>query len=353
MSQDISQQILEQVKAAMDSKTPLAISAGRSKDFLGREISGLPLSLAQHQGIVDYDPRELVMTARVGTSLSELQQTLAEQGQMLPFEPPSFAPTATLGGTLACGLSGPARPFAGSARDYVLGVQVINGRGELLNFGGRVIKNVAGYDLSRLMVGAMGTLGIITQASLKVLPQPQFSQTLVQQFSQQHAIERMNRLAGSPAPLTAAAWYDGSLYLRFAGAESSVKQAVSESGGELLEDAERFWHELREHEHEFFQSGQTLWRLSLPPATPPLSLSGDVFIDWAGAQRWYVGDATESEIRELAAKAGGHASMFRHAERQGDVFQPLPAALMKLHRNIKQSLDPFGLLNPGRMYRDL
>jgi len=354
---DIENQLQQQLSEAIDTGRQLTISGGHSKDFYGRSIKGDEFSLAGHAGVVDYDFRELVITARAGTTLQELTQVLADNGQMLPFEPPSFGNSATLGGTLACGLSGPRRPYSGSARDLLLGVRIFNGKAQPLDFGGQVMKNVAGYDLSRLMVGAMGTLGVLLQASIKVLPRPETELTLVQQQDAGTAINIMNQLAAQTIPLSAAAHLDNRLYLRFSSVESSVQKARKTVGGDLLEDGRFFWESLKEHQLAFFNSDKTLWRLSLPAATPELKLNGQTLYDWGGAQRWFIseseGDNEQQEIRQALALAGGHATQFRHADRLGDVFHPLPAALMQIHRQLKTSMDPAGVFNPGRLFAKL
>ncbi|MCU0835035.1 MAG: glycolate oxidase subunit GlcE [Chromatiaceae bacterium] len=354
MSNDDSERLQYAVCAAIAAKRPLAIRGGGSKAFLGRAPQGEPLDVAGHSGIVNYQPKELVLTARGGTTLEEIESALAEAGQMLPFEPPRFGPGATLGGTIACGLSGPARPYLGAARDLVLGTRVLTGRGEILRFGGEVMKNVAGYDVSRLMTGAYGTLGVLLELSLKVLPAPAATRTLSQERDPAQAIELMNRWAGRPLPVTATC-YDGErLYVRLSGAEKGVAQAAAEIGGEPLAGAESFWREkIREQGHGFFAGNTPLWRLSVPQAAPPLALPGKQLIEWGGAQRWLRSDAPADAIREVVTRAGGHASLFRGGDRSGEVFHPLPAVLMTLHRRLKQAFDPDGLLNPGRLYADL
>jgi glycolate oxidase FAD binding subunit len=293
----------------------------------------------------------LVITARGGTPLRELEATLAEKGQMLPFEPPHFGPRATLGGTIACGLSGPRRPYAGAARDFVLGTRVLNGRGEILRFGGEVMKNVAGYDVSRLMVGALGTLGIMLDVSLKVLPKPVEEITLAQPGTAAEALEIMNRWAGQPLPLSAGCFDGDRLYLRLSGAAAGVNAARALIGGDLVDDGPAFWDSLREHTHPFFRGAAPLWRLSVPPGAPPLPLSDETLYDWGGAQRWLETDETPDRIREVAAQVSGHATLFRGGDRSGEVFHPLARPLEALHRNLKQAFDPHGIFNPGRMYR--
>ena len=348
MKTDLSRELQERVVEAAASGTPLAIVGGGSKAFLGRVASGAPLSVAGHRGIVSYEPRELVLTARAGTPLREIEAALAERGQMLPFEPPHFGATATLGGTIACGLSGPRRPYAGSARDHVLGVRLINGRAEQLRFGGEVMKNVAGYDLSRLQAGAFGTLGVILEVSLKVLPRPADEVTLVQDRDAADSLAYLADLARRPLPLSAACHDGDRLYLRLSGAATAVAQSCGQLGGEPLADADAFWRDqIKEQGHAFFQDGAPLWRLSLPPASPWLALPGKFLLDWGGAQRWLKTDAPGELIQQAAAQANGHASLFRGA--QGGVFQPLPPAMQALHRRIKHAFDPQNLFNPGRM----
>ncbi|MEZ5590966.1 MAG: glycolate oxidase subunit GlcE [Gammaproteobacteria bacterium] len=255
--QALAQQLSEQVQAAAAERTPLSIQGGASKSFYGRrDASNHPvLTLADYQGVISFEPTELTVTAAAGTPLVALEQTLAESNQQLPFEPPHFGPDATLGGTIACGLSGPARPYTGSARDFVLGMKIINGRGEILNFGGQVMKNVAGYDVSRLLTGSLGTLGVILEVSLKVLPRPAQELTLTQSCDEAEAIDRFSRWAGKPYPISAAAYFDGTLYLRLAGAASAVTAAQASIGGDILADGATFWQALREQELAFSTPG--------------------------------------------------------------------------------------------------
>ena len=344
---DISQQLAEAVKAAAAAHTPLAIRGSGTKRFYTGELRGEPLDVTGHRGIVSYEPTELVIAARAGTPLAEVEAVLADKGQMLGFEPPYFGETATLGGTIACGFSGPRRPYAGSARDFVLGTRIINGRGEILKFGGEVMKNVAGYDVSRLMVGALGTLGVLLEVSLKVLPIPAKELTLSFEMPVDQAIATMNTWAGQPLPLSAACHLGDTLYIRLSGTEPGVRAAQAKLGGELVEKGAEFWRELREHERGFFQDAVPLWRLSVPPATPPINLPGKWLIDWGGAQRWLKSDAPANAVYEQAAKAGGHATLFRPAKQNGATFHPLPPALATLHRNLKRAFDPDSRINSG------
>ena len=349
---DCLDSLREQVTQAFEARRPLAVTGGGSKAFYGRNSEGTPLQVAGHRGILDYEPSELVLSARAGTPLADIEALLQEHGQMLAFEPPHFGPGATLGGTVACGLSGPRRPWTGAVRDFVLGVSILNGRGEPLSFGGRVMKNVAGYDLSRLMAGALGTLGVLTSVSVKVLPRPETEMTLGFDMDAARAIDACARRAASPLPLSGACHHAGRLHLRLSGSERGVQQARDRLGGERLDDGESFWTALRDHRHPFFDSSRPLWRLSVPPATPPLDLPGDSLLDWGGAQRWLYTDTPAERIRAAARAAGGHATRFRGGDRD-DVFQPLPAPLLALHKRLKQALDPAGILNPGRLYGDL
>jgi len=349
---DQTDKLTQSVKAALDAGKPLQIIGSGSKSFYGREPVGDPLRINGHTGIVHYEPTELVITARSGTSLAEIESTLAENGQMLPFEPPSFGEGATLGGTIACNVSGPRRPYAGSARDFVLGCKLINGDAEVLHFGGEVMKNVAGYDVSRLQCGALGTLGVLLDVSLKVLPKPETELTLARECTEKQAIDTMNRLGGQPYPLSAASYDGNQLYLRLSGSEAGVDAARNHIGGDVVSDGNGFWQKLNNHRLPFFEGEQTLWRLSLAPATPPLSLKGRSFIDWGGAQRWLRSDETPEHIRKTVARVGGHATQFRNGDRR-QPFHPLEPGLMSLHKRLKRSFDPQGVFNPGRMYEDI
>ena len=468
MNQDLTQTLAARVAAAQAEGRPLRIQGGGTKTWLGRAVDGEPLAVGGHRGILSYEPTELVITARAGTPLVEIQAALAERGQWLAFEPPHFSPAmdlanesldasasaggggggsgnananadaggstnanvgglpgkATLGGTIACGLSGPARPYTGAARDFVLGVRLINGKGEVLRFGGEVMKNVAGYDLSRLMAGAQGTLGVLLDVSLKVLPRPAVEMTLVFDLSPAEAIRRFNQWAGQPLPLSAACHDGERAHVRLAGNEAAVRAAQARLGGEVLAgEAESFWRAVRELRHPFFRQGSAyqpgtayqpgrayqkgtasqtgaapLWRLSLPPATPHDPALGPQFIDWGGALRWVHG---EDPLWSVAQAAGGHASRYALAFTRQDIgvadevdadaagaagatgatdvsgtqelgagpdrtkkretvemtgsaiLQPLPPALLALHRRLKAAIDPRGILNPGRIYPEL
>ncbi len=350
--QDIRTTLQDAVLQALAEGTPLNITGGGSKSFYGRIAQGRALAVSGHSGILHYEPSELIITPRCGTPLAEIESTLAEHNQMLAFEPPHFNARATLGGAIACGLSGPRRPFAGSARDFVLGVKILNGKGEILSFGGEVMKNVAGFDVARLMTGAMGTLGVLLEVSLKVLPKPAYEASLYQAMPLAAAIAIMLRWAGQPWPLSALCHDGRYLYARLSGAEAAVKGVCGKLGGELLPEAERFWQDLREQRLPFFGGADALWRLSLPPAAPLPRVPGKWLLDWGGAQRWLKSQAPGEGVFEVAKGGGGHAICFRSGDRHADVFQPLEPGLKRLQRNLKGAFDPHGIFNPGRLYRD-
>ncbi len=354
MTEDnIGARLQDQVRQEAQEKRGLNIVSGGSKTMLGRRPAGDVLAVSGHRGIVDYDPRELVLSARAGTPLAEIEQTLADNNQMLAFEPPHFGDHATLGGTIACGLSGPRRPYAGAARDFVLGCRLLNGKAEILRFGGQVMKNVAGYDISRLMAGAWGTLGVLLEVSLKVLPRPAAVTTLYHECSAADAITLMSGLLGKALPVDAACYYKGQCYLRLAGSERSVHEARRKLPGDALSPRSHFWQRLGEQQLSFFNGDKPLWRIVVKPDTPPLALGGEWLFDWGGAQRWLFSDNDAQQIRGVVQQHGGHATMFRGGDRDGEVFQPLAEPLRLLHQRLKTSFDPQGIFNPGRMYAEL
>ncbi|WP_051231916.1 glycolate oxidase subunit GlcE [Stutzerimonas azotifigens] len=348
--QDQSQALLERVNQAIADRTPLRIQGGGSKAFLGRPVQGETLDTRGHRGIVSYDPTELVITVRAGTPLIELDRALDEAGQMLACEPPRLGEHATVGGMIGAGLSGPRRPWSGSVRDFVLGSRVITGHGKHLRFGGEVMKNVAGYDLSRLMAGSFGCLGLLTEVSLKVLPKPRLTRNLRIEMDLERALLNLCEWGQQPVPITAASYEGGALHLRLEGGEGSVNAACDRFGGEEL--ALGYWDDLNEQRLAFFQDPRPLWRLSLPNATPPLALPGEQLIDWGGAQRWLKSDAEATVIRAIASEVGGHATCFSAAVVDSP-FQPLAAPLLRYHRQLKAALDPHGIFNPGRMYAEV
>jgi glycolate oxidase FAD binding subunit len=358
MDQALSQ-LCETVRAASESRTPLLIRAGGTKDFYGNTAEGTLLDPRRVAGIVDYEPTELVVTARAGTSLSELEQLLTENGQMLAFEPPHFGANATIGGCIAAGLSGPRRvsfgPTYGGVRDFVLGARLVDGRGELLSFGGTVMKNVAGYDVSRLLAGSMGILGVIAEVSIKVLPRPISHHTLCFEMPEVAAVYKLNEWAGRPLPLSASVWCDGALYLRLAGASAAVSAARLQLGGEDFDNrqADAFWTSIREQTHPFFDGDAPLWRISVPSTAPVLSIGEPSLIEWNGSLRWLRTNQSAEQVRECARQAGGHATLFRGGDRSAGAFTPLTPPIAAIHRRLKTQFDPANIFNRGRLYPDL
>ncbi|MEN8130470.1 MAG: glycolate oxidase subunit GlcE [Pseudomonadota bacterium] len=352
-TQDQTETLIGAVKEAQGMNTPLVIQGGNTKHFYGRKIEGQALDISAHQGVIHYEPTELVITARAGTPLRELEQRLHKHRQMFPFEPPHFGAQTTLGGAVAAGLSGPRRPWGGAVRDNVLGVALINGKGERLHFGGEVMKNVAGYDLARTMAGALGTLAVLLEVSIKVSPRPAKEMTYALSVDNASAIQLMNTWAALPLPISAT-WYDGKdLYVRLSGTEQGVQAAAKTIAGEPLDWSDMFWQNIREQGETFFMDDTPLWRLSVPPAMPPLNLPGKTAMEWNGALRWLKSDAPAPVIREETQQARGHATLFRNGDRTGEVFHPLPPPLLSLHKKFKKAWDPHGIFNPGRMYKDL
>jgi len=350
--QNLIDQFSETIRLAAGRAEPLRIRGSGSKDFYGGPLAGTVLDIAPYCGIVEYEPKELVLTARAGTPLAEIEKVLADNGQMLPFEPPHFGPGATLGGCVAAGLSGPRRAYQGAVRDFVLGVRMLDGRGDDLKFGGQVMKNVAGYDVSRLMVGAMGTLGLLLETSLKVLPRPLKETTLYFEMNEAQAIATMNRWAGQPLPLSATCHCHDVLTVRLSGAASAVNAALIKLGGEVDEHGADFWQNLREQTATFFNTEAPLWRISLPATAQPLNLPGTQLIEWGGAVRWLQTDANADAVRQAASHAGGQATLFRGGDKSQGVFHPLPVPLMEIHKRLKLSFDPHGIFNAGRMCKD-
>ncbi|MBI5450352.1 MAG: glycolate oxidase subunit GlcE [Gammaproteobacteria bacterium] len=360
MAKDVDQGriIQEQIRAAAASKESLTVVGGGSKAFYGRITSAEDkvLKVAGHRGIIRYTPSELVVTARCGTPLAEINAALAEHGQMLGFDPPAYDKTATLGGAIACGLAGPRRPYAGSIRDHVLGVTCVTGRGEILHFGGEVVKNVAGFDVPRLMVGSMGTLAVLLDVSLRVVPRPQYEVTLAFDVDQHEGMRRMHEWWKAGALPISAACHDGQQsYLRLSGYEAAVNAARARLGGEVYGKGEQFWSDLRDQRMDFFRltdEESNLWRITVAPTAQPLKLVSDSLIEWGGALRWIKTILPSQVIRAIATRGSGHATLFRGERRYGMVFHPLPEGVYALHRRLKAAFDPQGILNPGRMYPD-
>ena len=372
--------ITDRITAAAADHTPLRIRGGGSKDFYGESLQGELLDVSGYRGITSYEPSELVVTVRAGTPLAELEATLAEQGQCLAFEPPGFSSakgqpgTATCGGMVAAGLSGPSRASVGSVRDFVLGVKLINGRSELLTFGGQVIKNVAGYDVSRVMAGAMGTLGFMTEISLKVLPVAPAEATLVFELDQARALAQLNRWGGQPLPLNASCWvHDDSaegqpekLYVRLRGAVAAVESACRKMTQDVpgarmdIAAAAQDWQACREFQLPFFKRASDdlcLWRLSVPQTAPALDLPWAQLVEWHGGQRWlWAPLSAQSALRQAASAVGGNATIFSSSKAIDTAargrFTPLKAPLDGIHKRLKAEFDPAGIFNRGRLYPD-
>ena len=378
----VIEQFLTQIRHAIAHGQTLRIQGGNSLHFYGEAAaSAQVLDTRAHAGIISYEPSELVVTVRAGTPLSELEALLAEQGQCLAFEPPRYRSTndqhsqATVGGAVAGGLAGPARAVAGGVRDHVLGVQMINGKGESLSFGGQVMKNVAGYDVSRVLAGSMGTLGLITDVSLKVLPQAPAEVTLVCPLPQQAALELLHRWGAQPLPLNASCWVNDSsrqpaqdlLFVRLRGAVAAVHSAVPRMSADVqavggvasvmdTAQASIDWSSCRDQSLPFFTPPApdlALWRLSLPPTAPVLALPYSPLIEWQGALRWlWAPLSAASALRAAATQVGGHATVFRSPlTAAGDVpsvFSPLPTVQQRIQRELQKQFDPHGVFNTGR-----
>jgi glycolate oxidase FAD binding subunit len=327
MEKDATSDIRDQVLAA---RGPVRLVGGGTKQFYGREVEGVDLNLGGHRGILSYDPAELVLTARAGTPLADIEAALA--------------------GTIACGIAGPARAYAGAIKDFVLGVTLMNGEGKVLRFGGQVMKNVAGYDIARTTVGSLGTLGVLMDVSLKVLPSATFSATRVFELDAPIAFSRLSAWAGQPSCISATCWIDGGLHLRLTGSEAAVEGAASRLGGEPLDGAGEFWRSVREQTHVFFNDAAELIRVAVPSLTAPSVFGAPGMMEWSGAQRWFKNPADAGAIRAAAVAAGGFATFFRTRQRNGEVFQPLPTVQMRLQQSLKAVFDPRGMFNRGRLY---
>ena len=364
-------QLTDRIAQASANKQALRIRGGGTKDFLGNTPHGELLDTTGLRGIVSYEPTELVVTARAGTPLAELEAVLAERRQCLAFEPPHFSyrpGTATVGGMVAAGLSGPARASVGAVRDYVLGVKLLNGRGEHLVFGGQVMKNVAGYDVSRLMAGSMGVLGVITEVSLKVLPMAPAEATLVFELDQAEALAQLHRWGAQPLPLNASCWVldaDKSLlFVRLRGAVAAVASAVTrmtrDAVGHQMDNAQAMpdWQACRDHRLPIFvtasDAAPDLWRLSLPQTAPVLDLPWAQLVEWHGAQRWLRAPAAAGAgLRELVARYGGSATLFVAAQADDphaqSRFSPLAPALKLIHQRLQAEFDPAGIFDADRL----
>lgn len=361
--QKVLTQLVEAIREAGKKNQPLRFRGGGTKDFFGQSLVGNIIDTSAYAGIVDYDPAELVITARCGTALSEIEAVLAESGQCLPFDPPHFRigsaqSTATIGGAFAAGLSGPRRQSVGALRDFVLGAKMVDGNAQLLSFGGQVMKNVAGYDVSRLLAGSLGTLGLITEISLKVLPIPAATLTLEFQMDQPSALAFFNKCSSLPLPIAATAWFEDTALIQLAGAHAAVRAATQKLGGETLPErmAKDQWDGLRNQSHDFFMRhrSEPLWRIAVPSVAPVLRLPGEQLVEWKGGQRWWhaPSDApmTAEQVRLVAREAGGHATLFRNGDKSNGVFDMLPPAAWAIHKRLKSTFDPMGILGVDRMY---
>ncbi|MGV7208529.1 glycolate oxidase subunit GlcE [Oxalobacteraceae bacterium A2-2] len=347
----IAEQFRERIQAASATGRALRLRGGGTKDWHGQALNGEVLDTGDYRGVVSYEPTELVVTARCGTPLDEIEALLAQHRQMLAFEPPRYGPGSTVGGVVASGLSGPRRASAGAVRDFVLGAVLMDGRGEALRFGGQVMKNVAGYDVARLLAGSLGTLGLILEVSLKVLPMPVRETTLRFELGEIEALERLNLWAGQPLPISASCWRHGVLTVRLSGAEAALAAARARLGGEQVPEGAAFWQALRDQTHDYFSGAQALWRLSVPPNASAIVLRGEQLIEWGGAQRWLrTDDGHAQDIRRTTAAVGGHATLFRGGDKGLGVFHPMQPGLLAIQRRLQLSFDPAGIFNPGRMY---
>lgn len=354
---DQTSTLQQQIISACKHKTTCRIEGAGSKDFIGNPSSGVSINTQAHTGIISYDASELVVTVRSGTTLKEIEQTLAEKNQMLAFEPPAFNENSTIGGTIACNLSGPSRPYTGAARDFLLGSKIINGKGEVLQFGGQVMKNVAGYDASRLMAGAYGTLGLILDVSLKVLPRPGSEITIKIEQTVDAAIHSINSLSARNLPISASCYLDQHLYIRLSSSEKNTQAAsqiiCNEMSGIEISNSENFWQQIRHQRHEFFNSNSQIARLSVPPTSNNIKIEGEQLIEWGGALRWLKTNTSIEEIRQTIQPLNGHATAYKNFDQEAEYFQPLAPGLEIIHQRLKKAFDPAGILNPDRLYKEL
>ncbi len=356
---DISSALQNSVKDAISNRTPLYIHGGNSKLFYGNIVDAAKLDISKHTGVISYDPTELCITVRAGTLLSDIEKVLDAENQLLPFEPPQYSPNTTIGGALAAGISGPRRAYTGSARDAILGVKIINGKGEIVSFGGQVMKNVAGYDLSRMMVRSQGTLGVILEVSIRLLPKPKREMTFSFNGDQAFALNYFQSSRVEQLPITASAWFNEEAYLRFSGSDNSLSK-ISEDlkntlSAKVLDESSQFWMDIRDHKHHFFgRTDKPLWRLSLSPAADEIKqINDNQFIEWGGAQRWVNTNTPSNIIQSSASSRNGYATLFQGDIPEVSCFPKLDKTLMKFHKQLKENMDPHGIFNPGRMYSGL
>ena len=359
---DISEQLQNNVKEAINTKTPLFICGGRSKEFYGNPVDAKPLEVSPHTGVISYEPTELCITVRAGTRLKDIEALLAEHQQILPFEPPTYSDNTTIGGAIAAGISGPRRAYTGSARDAILGVQMINGEGEIVTFGGQVMKNVAGYDLSRLMVRSLGTLGVLLNVSIRLLPKPSHDLTLSFSASQEQALLYFQDLRVRQYPVTGSVWYEDQVSLRVSASEKIIESTRKKIAAQDIVESltendtnDTFWQDIRDHKHAFFnQNDKPLWRFSLPPASEMLSrIDDNLLIEWGGAQRWAHSRTPANIIHSIAHSRRGFATSFRYGEPGTAKFPALETTVLELHKRLKTKMDPHNIFNPNRMYEGL
>ena len=356
---DVSLSLQNTIQNAITEKSSVYIHGGNSKLFYGNIVDAPALDVSQHTGIIDYDPTELCITVRAGTLLSDIEKTLAAENQILPFEPPQYTSKATIGGAIAAGISGPRRAYSGSIRDAILGVKIINGHGEIVTFGGQVMKNVAGYDLSRMMVRSQGTLGVILEVSIRLLPKPKNEITICLEGSQSFAIDFFQASRTKQMPITASAWCNEQTFLRLSGSEKvladQLKKLIKENKASPVKDPKNFWNDIRDHKHPFFETtSKSLWRWSLPPASEELvQMNDNQLIEWGGAQRWITTNSPANLIHNSANSRKGYATLFKGGLPETPSFHKLDDNLMKLHKQLKHNMDPHGIFNPGRMYSGL
>lgn len=365
MNHSFIQDTQEIIRNTIQSKGLIRITGSGTKDWFGAELKGDPLSTKGYQGIINYQPDELVITVKSGTSLKEVELALEEKNQQFAFEPPYFGESATIGGMVCSGLAGPGRVSAGSLRDFVLGAKIMDGQGQIMNFGGTVMKNVAGYDVSRLMPASLGTLALLLDVSIKVLPKPAATATLTAQINQAEAIHLMNLLASQPWPLSASAWQGeqmGQLHIRLNGAKAAVASAIHHFGNQYgmkplnQTEAEQYWKDLKEQQLPWFKnSAETpLWRFAVAPTSKPLSLSGETLIEWHGGQRWWKGSIEPSTAKRIAQTAQGHASLFRASDKTSAMLSslkdhPLTRPLVSIQDQLSKAFDPHGVFATGRL----
>jgi len=350
---DDSKSLLEQVVNASQHKQPIRLVGGNSKPFYGNQSPSdhnlETISCAQHTGIIDYEPSELYITARSGTPLKVIEEILAEKQQMLPFEPAAFSHAATIGGTIACGVSGPRRPFSGSCRDSILGVDIINGLGEPLSFGGHVMKNVAGYDVSRGMCGSLGTLGLITQVSVKVIPKPDYETTVVIHANFDDALKYLSEIRQTALPMSANYYENEQLFIRFSLSTEELDTFNRRFKANIYDDAQ-FWYQVREQRKQFFSRQEPLWRCSLPIGSPAFKLSGNMVAEWNAGLHWYKTQESAEHIQQLCQNVGGHAQLFSTEPHKEFFLHPSTVVMFNLHKRIKEAFDPYGIFNPNRLF---